>query len=264
MTVMIYNKKKITPDEDYNQMTTHSRFLFTDDETMCEQLAELIGNMLHREDAYTWNCAGDEYVVDPSYAEGCMWQSILESEEVRKLLNMFGTSLFYDLPRMNYDFDKQKDIPITSHKLFGKKEQKAAQEELPKWKAIISDLPTLLKQSIGIPVGRFSGGSPRWRDLHFKWDDCKYYGGYIHEVHILTGFTQDAFNLDDFKAVNKTADAYEKEKQAKEEEEYYASEQYKKDRQEEAERMAELQTAMGEGGYTCYADNGDGTYSMWR
>lgn len=252
MTVMIYNKKKITPDEDYNdEWTTHNRFLFTDSDAMCEQLAELIKDMIYREDVYTWNISGDEYVVEPSYAEGCMWQSVLESKEVRKLLNMFGTRLFYDLPKMNYDFDKQKEIPITDTK-FGGKQQKKAQEELPTWKAIIDDLSNILKQA-----------SPQWRDLHFRWNDCGHYGGYIHDVHILTGFTEDAFNFGNFKAVNKTAHTYQMEKWAKEEEEYYASEQYEKDRQEEAERMAELQTAMGEGGYTCYADNGDGTVRMW-
>jgi len=254
MTVMIYNKKKIKNFvEDGSQMTTHNRFLFTDKNVMCEQLAELITNMLHSEDAYSWNHAGDEYLVEPSYAEGCMWQSVLESKEVRELIDMFREGEFYyQWASMHYDWETNQKVPITSTE-FGGRKQKEAQQQLPRWKAMIDDLPTLFKQS-----------SPRWRDLHFKWNDCGYEGGYIHEVHILTGYTEDAFNLDNFKAVNKTADTYEKEKWAKEEEEYYASEQYKKDRQKEAERRAELQTAMGEGGFTSYADNGDGTYSLWR
>ena len=255
MTVMIYNKKKITishDEYDYGEWTEHNRFLFTDSDAMCEQLAELISNMLHSEDGYTWNRSGDEYLVEPSYAEGCMWQSVLESKEVREVLTMFDAKFSYELPTIYYDFEKRQGVPIDCTE-FGGKQQKEAQENLPRWRAIIDDLPTLFKQS-----------KIRWRDLHFKWKDCGYYGGYRHEVHILTGYTEDAFNPDNFKAVNKTADTYQKEKWAKEEEEYYASEQYKKDRQEEAERRAELQTAMGEGGFTSYADNGDGTYSMWR
>jgi hypothetical protein len=252
MTVMIYNKKKIRYDENYNQSPKHNRFLFTDSDAMCEQLAELITNMIFSEDAYTWNHAGDEYVVEPSYAEGCMWQSILESKEVRKVLTMFDGEFSYELPTMYYDYEKRQGVPIDCTE-FGGKQQKEAQEELPTWKAIIDDLPTRFKQS---KIG--------WRDLHFRWNDYDHYGGYIHEVHILTGFTEEAFNLDNFKAVNKTADTYEREKRIREEEEYYASKQYEKDRQEEAERRAELQTAMREGGYTSYADNGDGTYSMWR
>ena len=251
MTVMIYNKKKITNGSSLIWRTTHNRFLFTDSDAMCEQLAELITNMLHNEDAYTWNCAGDEYVVEPSYAEGCMWQSILESKEVRKLIEVFDEKYNWELPSMYWD-KNLRDIPITSTE-FGGNEQKEAQKDLPQWKAIIDNLPTLFKQS-----------KVKWRDLHFQWNDYDHYGGYIHEVHILTGFTEEAFNLDNFKAVNKTADTYRDEKWAKEEEEYYASEQYEKDRQEAAERRAELQTAMGEGGFTSYADNGDGTYSLWR
>jgi hypothetical protein len=256
MTVMIYNKKKMTIsyDEyeyDYDEWTEHNRFLFTDSDAMCEQLAELITNMIYNEDAYTWNCAGDEYVVEPSYAEGCMWQSVLELPKVREIILMFDEKYNWELPSMYRD-KNLRDIPITSTE-FGGKEQKEAQEELPTWKAIIDDLPTLFKQS-----------KVRWHDLHFRWNDYNHYGGYMHEVHILTGFTEEAFNLDNFKAVNKTADTYEREKWIREEEEYYASEQYEKDRQEEAERRAEFQTAMGEGGFTSFADNGDGTYTVWR
>lgn len=255
MTVMIYNKKKIKYNEDCNKSRTrHNHFLFTDSDAMCEQLAELITNMIYNEDAYRWNRAGDEYVVEPSYAEGCMWQSILESKEVRKLIEIFDDKWdceLVELPAMYWD-KNLRGIPITCTE-FGGKEQKEAQEELPKWKAIIDNLPTLFKQS-----------KVKWRDLHFQWNDYDHYGGYIHEVHILTGFTEEAFNLDNFKAVNKTADTYRDEKWAKEEEEYYASEQYEKDRQEAAERRAELQTAMFEGGFSSYADNGNGTYSLWR
>lgn len=251
MTVMIYNKQKIRYDENYNRSPKHNRFLFTDSDAMCEQLAELITNMLHNEDAYTWNCAGDEYVVEPSYAEGCMWQSILESKEVRKLIEVFDEKYNWELPSMYWD-KNLRDIPITCTE-FGGNEQKEAQKDLPQWKAIIDNLPTLFKQS-----------KVRWRDLHFRWNDYDHYGGYIHEVHILTGFTEDAFNLDNFKAVNKTADTYEREKRIREEAAYYSSKQYEKDRQEAAERRANLQTAMGEGGFTSYADNGDGTYSLWR
>lgn len=251
MTVMIYNRKKITYNADYEKRVTHNRFLFTDDDAMCEQLAELITNMVYNKDAHTWNCAGYEYVVEPSYAEGCVWQSVLESKEVRKVIEIFDDKYDWELPSMYWDKDL-RDIPITSTE-FGGKEQRQAQEDLPQWKAIIDNLPTLFKQS-----------SRRWRDLHFQWNECGHYDGYMHEVHILIGFTEEAFNLDNFKAVNKTADTYEREKWIREEEEYYASEQYEKDRQEAAERRAELQTAMGEGGYTSYADNGDGTYSLWR
>ena len=232
MTIMIYNKKEITYNEDYDKRVTHNRFLFTN------------------EDAYTWNRSGDEYIVEPSYAEGCMWQSVLESKEVRKIIEIFDDKYDWELPSMNWD-ENLNDIPITSTE-FGGYGQRGAQEDLPQWKAIIDNLPTLFKQS-----------PRRWRDLHFQWNDYDHYGGYIHEVHILTGFTEDAFNPDNFKAINKTAKTYRDEKWAKEEEEYYASEQYEKDRQEDARRMSELKTTMYENGFTSYADNGDGTYTVW-
>jgi len=187
---------------------------------------------------------------------------------MKRLIHVFDESKDYilgNLPSMPHKWiryvDENGDKQVICHDYdsicsteFGGKEQQDAHEELPHWEAVIDNLPTILKES-----------KLRTVDLHFRWDDTNHYGGYIHNIHIINnGLTISDFNTDNFKAVNKTIRTYESEEHEKEWERYCASEQYEKDRQEEAERMAELQTAMLEGGYTSCADNGDGTYSMWR
>ncbi len=268
MTIMIYTKKEIRYHEEYGESVTNNRFLFTEKDAICEQVAELIRDRLHAQHPSEWNRSGYDYLVEPTYAKACMWMNILVSEDMKRLLNVFDSKdgiLWVELPSkpkkwINYVDENGKkrtickDISYMEDTEFGGKEQQDAHEELPHWEVVIDNLPTILKES-----------KLRTVDLHFRWDDTNYYGGYIHDIHIISnGLTISDFNTDKFKAVNKTAYTYQTEKWMKEQEEYYASEQYKKDRQEEAERMAELQTAMLEGGYTSYADNGDGTYSMWR
>ena len=268
MTIMIYTKKEIRYDEDYRELVTNNRFLFTEKDAICEQVAELIRDRLHAEHPSDWNRIGGEYSVAPAYAKACMWMDILASKDMKRLLNVFDSKdgiLWVELPSMPSVYTKYVDekgnkktiiekIDSMEFTEFGGKEQQDAHEELPHWEAVIDNLPTILKES-----------KLRTIDAHFQWNDTDHFGGYVHDIHIISnGLTISDFNTDNFKAVNKTPHTYQMEKWAKEEEEYYTSEQYEKDRQEEAERMAELQTTMLEGGYTSYADNGDGTYSMWR
>lgn len=268
MTIMIYTKKEIRYDEDYGESVTNNRFLFTEKDAICEQVAELIIDRLHAEEPHRWNNDGDRYLVEPTYAKACMWMNILASEDMKRLLNVFDSKdgiLYVELPSkptkwityVDENGKKEaicKKISYLEDTEFGGKEQQDAHEELPHWEAVIDNLPTILKES-----------KLRTVDLHFRWNDTGHFGGYIHDIHIISnGLTISDFNTDKFKAVNKTIRTYEKEEDEKEWERYCASEQYKKDRKEEAEFMAELQTAMLEGGYTSCADNGDGTYSMWR
>jgi hypothetical protein len=268
LTIMIYTKKEIRYDEDYRELVTNNRFLFTEKDAICEQVAELITDRLHAEEPHTWNCAGGEYLVEPTYAKACMWMNILASKDMKRLIHVFDESKDYilgNLPSMPHKWiryvDENGDKQVICHDYdsicsteFGGKEQQDAHKELPYWETVIDNLPTILKES-----------KLRTIDAHFQWNDTDHFGGYIHNIHIISnGLTISDFNTDKFKAVNKTIRTYESEEHEKEWERYRASKQYEKDRQEEAERMAELQTAMLEGGYTSYADNGDGTYSMWR
>ena len=268
MTIMIYTKKVVKYHEEYGDSIINNRFLFTEKDAICEQVAELIIDRLHAEEPHRWNNDGDRYLVEPTYEKACMWMNILASKDMKRLLNVFKSKdgiLWVELPSMPHKWiryvdengNKQvicQDYDSICSTKFGGKEQQDAHEELPYWEAVIDNLPTILKES-----------KLRTIDAHFQWNDTDHFGGYIHDIHIISnGLTISDFNTDKFKAVNKTIRTYEKEEDEKEWERYCASEQYKEDRKEEAEFMAELQTAMLEGGYTSCADNGDGTYSMWR
>jgi len=268
LTIMIYTKKEIRYHEEYGESVTNNRFLFTEKDAICEQVAELITDRLHAEEPHRWNRAGDEYLVEPTYAKACMWMNILASKDMKRLLNVFDSKdgiLWTDLPSMPSVYAEYVDengnkkrsiekINCMEDTEFGGKEQQDAHKELPYWEPVIDNLPTILKES-----------KLRTIDAYFRWDDTNHYGGYIHHIHIISnGLTISDFNTDKFKAVNKTIRTYEDEKELEEWERYHASEQYKEDRKENARVQSELQTAMLEGGYTSYADNGDGTYSMWR
>ena len=240
MPVMIYKTRRETYD--YDEPADIKRFLFTTTESIAAAVEELANEMLHNQAPEDWNNNGDEWEVDPRYAEACMTVEMLTKLD----------SLMRAYPNRPYSYFAMpsKGWYATD---FGGKEQEYAhkvhEHTLAKFNNNIEHMKaTRVKQ-----------------DIRFKWYD--YARNKQHIVHIITNMSGGFFTHDKFDAVDKTP----KQLRAEEEEaefnrwlEYSKTDEYKQEQAERAQQRRDLATHMGENGYTSFVANDDGTYTTWR
>lgn len=240
MPVMIYKQRRDTYD--YDEPADIKRFLFTTTESIAAAIEELVNEMLHNQAPEDWNNNGDEWEVEPRYAEACMTVEMID--KLTPLLNAYPNRPYH------YFSMPSKGWCETD---FGGKEQEYAH------KVHESTLARFNKNLEHMKTTRVK------RDIQFKWYD--YARNKQHVVHIITNMSGDFFTHDKFDAVDKTP--YQLLVEEEEAEfnrwlEYSETDEYKQEQAERAQERRDLATHMGENGYTSFVANDDGTYTTWR
>lgn len=240
MPVMIYKQKKETYD--YDEPADIKRFLFTTTESIAAAVEELVKEMLHNQAPEDWNNNGDEWEVEPRYAEACMTVEMLD--KLTPLLNTYPNRPhhYFGMPTKGW---RATD--------FGGKQQEYAH------KVHESTLARLNQNLEHMKTTRVK------RDIQFKWYD--YARNKQHIVHIITNMSGDFFTHNKFDAVDKTPYQLLVEKEEAEHKrwlEYSKTDEYKQEQAERAQERRDLATLMGENGYTSFVANDDGTYTIWR
>ena len=259
MTTMIYIRKNMI--DSYDELgpvakITRTPTIITDTKVMAQQLSELYDEIVALStdwyEARQWNDQGDEWLVEPAYAQGCYF---LERMKVFKpLLEAF--EIWKDRLSMPYTRDangkwNREPVSCWSATQFGGEEQKEAQENYEKNSEYVREALTQLRLKPRYPVRAICWEHTEYHDRDWR---------VKHSVHIVRDWT----------APDAQEQTYRGKKNADETKEWLAHQAYMKTpegkAEEEARRQAEadLRTAMGEGGYTSYARNDDGTITMWR
>ena len=240
MPVMIYKQRRETYD--YDEPADIKRFLFTTTESIAAAIEELAKEMLHNETPEDWNNMGDEWKVEPRYAEACMTVEVIDKLEplMRAYHNLQHS--FFSMPSKGwYATD------------FGGREQKSAHE---------FHEPTLARFNKNLEQIKTTQVK---QGVRFEWYD--YSRKKQHIVHIITNMSGDFFTHDKFDAVDKTPYQLLVEEEEAEMERWLKhskTDEYKQEQAERAQEQRDLATYMGENGMTSYANNGDGTYTTWR
>ena len=205
-----------------------------------KQLKELANEMLHNQASEDWNNNGDEWEVEPRYAEACMTVEMID--KLTPLLNAYPNRPhhYFGMPSKGwYATD------------FGGKEQEYAH------KVHESTLARFNQNLEHMKTTRVK------RDIRFQWYD--YASNIQHIVHIITNISGDHFVHDLFTAVDKTVmQLYQEQEEAKFNRWYSKTDEYKQEQAERAQQRRDLATHMGENGYTSFVANDDGTYTTWR
>jgi len=182
---------------------------------------------------YDYNNLGDCWKVEPSYEMGCRYYDTLKSKAFKELLYAYSIDCF-PLPELNLDdWD-------TDH-------QKQAQDLLPDMEDYYNSVMTQIKERL--PTSGFTIVDAS-------------YSGYGERIRT---YTLKIVDLDNefFNAPKVIVNETTQDKQWRERDEYYASEQYKIDCKENAERQREISTIMGENGWHNMCMDDDGTIRMW-
>ena len=286
-----------TYSEETNRRYIERRALLDTREAMARQLIELIE--LNEETPREWNDCGDEWLVDSRYEEACYWyeRTLSLYNKLKPLYKQnlreprwMGTSFnkeydeknsFYSTPpSINlYDWDVQCDLDYLTH-----------------WPHVIEQMKENCKKvkyghdwDYYESEGQVSGHEvvQAMHDLGlFKqyYDYCKevmmtkdaragnisfgtgssydYYGSItVQVIELPSSFILNIANLNE--TLNEQRDRKDKEEFAKWEANYDTPEA-KAEREAEAQKQRDLDTFMGEGGYTSFARNDDGTTTVWR
>lgn len=268
-------------------------------EAMARQLIELIE--LNEETPREWNDCGDEWLVDCKYEEACYWYEHTLSlyEKLKPLYDLneprwMGTSFNKEYDKANlwssspasinlYDWDVKCDLDtftcrwekqvieqvraniektkyeqdwdyyeskgqVSGHKVI------QAMHDLGLFK-IYYDYCKEVMMKKDARVGNISFGTGSVYD---------HYGSItVQVIELPSSFIKPSRmgRLDE--TLNEWRDRKDKEDFAKWEANYHTPEA-KAEREAEAQKQRELDTFMGESGYTSYARNDDGTTSVWR
>ena len=265
MTTMIYTRTASTEDfDDYGPSPKVERetIVLTDPTAMARQVVELISMAMDYDSKRNMN--GDESIVEPSYAEACHFYA--KGSALEPLFSAYGHIAFpsYQDYLMPFLRDEQYKIVDFKSRLdcwssteFGGDEQEDAKKtwfkHSQRLEKQLSDLRTKIANN--------EGPHPR-TDICWKYmEDVGYFTTITHCLHIVKHFTTE---------VEGEQLTLRQRYQAKQEAEWKAHLAYMETpegkAEEKARRQAEanLRTAMGEGGYTSYARNDDGTITMWR
>ena len=240
MPVMIYKQRRETYD--YDEPADIKRFLFTTTESIAAAIEELAKEMLRSQTPEDWNNNGDEWEVEPRYAEACMTVEMLTKLE--PLMRAY-----HNLPHSYFGMPS-KGWYATD---FGGKKQEYAH------KVHESTLARFNKNLEYIKTAQVKRG------VRFEWYD--YTRNKQHVVHIITNISGCHFVHDKFDAVDKTPNqlrAEEEEAEFNRWLEYSKTDEYKQEQAERAQQRRDLATHMGENGYTSFVANDDGTYTTWR
>ena len=265
MTTMIYTRTSSTENFDEYGPSHHverETIVLTDPNAMARQVIELISMAMEYDS--DWNLNGDEWFVEPSYAEACHFYA--KGSVLEPLFSTYGHIVFqssydYLMPLLRDDqyriVDFKTRVDCWSSTEFGGEEQEDAS------KTWLKHSERLEKQLSDLRTKIANGEAPHpSRDICWTYRDA---AGHLttitHCLHIVKHFTAET----DGEQLTLLQRA-----QTKQEAEWKAHLAYMETpegkAEEKARRQAEadLQTAMGEGGYTSYARNDDGTVTMWR
>jgi len=270
MTTMIYIRKAT---DRYNETTGFKRLAFTNAEAIGRQVEWMLDEI--KRDKGTpeeWNDnGGDEWDVEPAFAQGCQLNELM-TRHMKPLIKAYpyrgkNTKVEGPLgyvrgtrPSMPYPPSDEKhsvrEVSWFSTE-FGGDQQEEAQQLYHRNIETYDEAIEFMKANE--PVA----------PLMWKYNTTALTGaGYSHTIHIIPYLGVDTyFNADNFDGVNQTMGdilAQEAEEEHKQWLAYTKTDAYKEELEANAQAEADLRTAMGEGGYTSYARNDNGTITMWR
>ena len=274
---------------DYGGRHVEARAILDTKEDMARQLIELLDNSM--EDTRTWNDMGDEWRVEDSYAEGCQWYEFTLNT-YKKLSKMYSD---VPIPRWWGTNFTSQDSEVAW------KDKDDWCINIDDWYAEceVNEIYGRLRQ--GLSAEHLDGDAigaqeflQRLHNLgHFKsyYDEVKEYlptklPTYTNAVSFDTStYGRQSYNHSSIDVqvirlpsssfsipsrigeVNETLREHRHRKDTEECAKYlanYDTPEAKAEREEEAERERDLATFMGEGGYTSFARNDDGTTTVWR
>jgi hypothetical protein len=269
MTTMIYIRKTYNT---YGEVSGTKRLVFNDAEAMGRQIEWMLSEVRYgRGTPEEWNDSGEEYDVEPAYAEGCQLHELM-TRHMKPLIAAYpfhgkdaktegplgyvrGTRP--SMPYGPYD-EKHRAREVTwCLTEFGGRQQKEAYQMYERNLVTYDEAIEYMK--VNAPVA----------PLVWKYNDCGPSGvGHYHIIHIIPYLGVDTYlNTDKFNGVNQTMGeilAQEAEEEHKQWLAYTKTDAYKEEVKANAQAEADLQTAMGEGGYTSYSRDDNGRITMWR
>ena len=264
MVTMIYTRKQMV--DSYDELgpvanITRTPTIITDTKVMAQQLSELyweLADLTHIDDyeVREWNNQGDEWLVEPAYARGCYFLERMKT--FKPLLETF--EIWKDRLSMPYTRDANgnwnwEPVPCWSATQFGGEEQKEAQEKYEKRSAYVREALTKLRLE------------PRYPRQAICWEYTEYIDRDYrvkHSVHIVRDWTAPDAQTQTYRQKRDDDETDAWIAQQRKHEEYLKTPEGKAEEEARLQAEADLRTAMGEGGYTSYARNDDGTISMWR
>jgi len=287
MTTMIY-KRTVQNSLDYEQGPSVTTILHDNWDSINAQIAEVLERMIpgNREhyDSYMveeWNDWGDEWRVEQQYAKGAFMSELFNSEFVQAVKQMYGypvqarltitEPVFQSFPTEPEELAAEKKAMETYPSTFlheftdpdDDEVNEANQERAGKAIKMLFAMCDYLR----------NGARPQhssWWSAMRHWKAYENSGAIKDTTNhfLFTGLGDPAFfNAENFDAHNITYQDYER---AKNDAEWRAHLAYMKTPEGKAEEKArqqaeaDLRTYMGEGGYTSYARNDNGTVTVWR
>lgn len=251
MPTMIYiHKETIDSYDELGPVVKHTRTptIITDTGVMARQLSQVYEELVSTDeyDVRQWNDHGDEYFVEPAYAQGCYFLERMKA--FQPLLEAF--EMWKDRLSMPYTRDANgnwnwEPVSCWSATKFGGEEQAEAQKNYERNNTYVREALTKLRLNPRYPVRAVCWEHTEYIDREHR---------VKHSIHIVRDWM--------------ASDAQERtfrEKKSDDETDAACDEFYNwSEQQARQQTKADLQTAMGEGGYTSYARNDDGTVTMWR
>jgi len=269
MTTMIYIRRT---SNHYGEVRGTKRLVFNDAKAMGRQIEWVLNEVrLDRGTPEEWNDSGEEYDVEPTYAEGCQLNELM-TRHMKPLVEAYpyrGKDAKTEGP-LGYVRGTRPSMPYAPtaegggfqevswfSTEFGGTQQKEAQQMYERNLAKYDEAIEYMKSN-----------RPD-RALVWKYTDCGPDGaGHQHTIHIIPYLCADTYmNADKFNGVNQTMGeilAQEAEEEHKQWLAYTKTDAYKEEVEANAQAEADLRTAMGEGGYTSYSRDDNGRITMWR
>ena len=229
--VMEIKRTQDREDDEYHRDDyQHKRTIFTKPDKLAQEMDEQVLHMvLNIGWDNNWNRQGDEWRVNPDYAEGCKYYEDLRDPVVKQLARAYS---FDCITLPDLDIDNWDDGS-----------QEKAHSLLPMMQVYVEKILAHIKGNL--PTSGFEiKCSPRW-DIN-----------YTFKLRVVD-LDKEFFNAPKV-IINETT--YDK--SYREQCEYDESEEGKAEREAEAERQQEIRTFMGENGYHNMISDGD-TIRMW-
>lgn len=271
MRILYQQRRSVYVDSDWSlpgyEHTTKVA-MFDNYEAPARQIREVI-QQPSRYDVQEWNRCGDEILVEPGTAEGCMWYGMFHKGPMYEVMKAYTNadslwqaynkycryknddSLFEDAIEtlLNYTREGEigKRIPYIEYSVADETIMRAAQTLLPamKWYWSSRMLKVMSNKSLGRSI--------QFDIDHGRDDSTRHMFSVIHDTGIWNAMTEGM-------RINETI--YEREH--REALAYYESEEGQAEAKAEQERHNEMMTYMGESGLNSYSIDEDGRYHMWR
>jgi len=249
--------------------------MFDSPEALTRQIREVV-QMPSRYDVEEWNRCGDEILVEPGTAEGCMWYGLFHKGPMHEVMKAYtledslyeACSSFYDEDDEHADnaFDilskiveptsdffhpryafGGKRMPYIEYSVADETIMRAAQALLPAmkwyWDTHMLEVMSekLLRRNIQFDID------------HGRDDSTRHMFSIIYDNDVWNAMIEG-------RQINETV----LDRLNRESLEYYLSEEGQAEEKVEQERHDELMTYMGESGLNSYSVDADGRYTMWR